>query len=299
MQSATEIKPQNKIPIDLHCHSTHSDGAHKVSEVLDFAHANGAKYLALTDHDTVEGVKEAKLYAKQIGLNIISGVEISVTWANNTLVHILGLNVDEDNHNLVSNLEQLRMERYHRGEKMAERLARIGIHGALEGAMKYCDNKMALSRTHFSRFLVDNGYARDGKAFDKFLAPGKPAYVAQQWASLEDAVSWITNSGGIAVIAHPGRYKFTRTKLLRLIDEFKEYGGQGIEVVSSSHTLDDAFYIANLAKYSNLYGSVGSDFHRFDEGYRRISVGMNHPIPNKICEPIFPLLDIEAELYNG
>ncbi len=288
----------NQIPIDLHCHSTYSDGSHSVQFVLDTALANGSKYLALTDHDTVDGILEAKHYAQQIGINLISGVEISVTWANNNLIHIVGLNINEEDQNLKDNLHALRMERYHRGEKISQKLARIGIPNAIEGAMQYCDNKLALSRTHFSRFLTDNGYAKEGKAFDKYLAPGKVAYVAQKWASLKDAVSWIINSGGIAVIAHPCRYKFTRTKLLNLISEFKEYGGRAIEVISSSHTLDDAFYIANLAKYTNLYGSVGSDFHRLNEGYRHIRVGINHPIPNNICEPIFPFLNIDKSLYN-
>lgn len=279
------------LPIDLHCHSTYSDGALAVSEVLDMAKANGGKYLALTDHDTINGIKEAREYAKQIGLHLIAGVEISVTWEINNLIHILGLNVDETNGNLSKNLDNLRSSRFLRGQRIANGLAKIGIPDALEGAMKYCNNIEALSRTHFSRFLVDSGYAKPGKAFDKYLAPGKAGYVSQTWASLEDAVNWITDSGGIAVIAHPCRYSFTRTKLLRLIHNFKECGGRGIEVVSSSHSKEDAFNIAKIANNEDLLCSIGSDFHSIDS-YRHIKVGVNHPLPFTECTPIYTELGI-------
>lgn len=279
------------LPVDFHCHSTYSDGSYPVVEVLDMALANGGKYIALTDHDTVDGIKEARSYAKTIGLQFFAGVEISVTWAKNNLIHIVGLNIDENNEQLVTNLNHLRSSRYLRGEKIAANLAKVGIPNALEGAMKYCSNKEALSRTHFSRFLVDNGYAKEGKAFEKYLAPGKTGYVTQVWANLEDAVKWIIDSGGIAVIAHPCRYKFTRTKLLRLIDEFKQYGGRGIEVISSSHSKDDAYSIATIANNHDLLCSMGSDFHTL-ETFRTIKVGINHQLPNTNCKPIYTELGI-------
>jgi predicted metal-dependent phosphoesterase TrpH len=278
--------PINFIPIDFHCHSNHSDGALPVKEVLNLAKSNGSKYIALTDHDTVDGVSEARAYANEIGLGFIGGVEISVTWTGNTLIHILGLNVDETNEELVNNLAIMRNSRIDRGRRIASNLAKIGIPNAFEGAMAYCENEKALSRTHFNRFLIDNGYAKPGKAFDKYLAPGKPGYVVQQWASLEGAIKWITNSGGIAVIAHPSRYKFTRTKLLRLIDEFKQYGGRGIEVVSSSHSRDDVMNIAHIAKLTGLLSSIGSDFHNIEANFKRILVGVNPPLP-ETCQPIY------------
>lgn len=281
----------NLIAIDLHCHSTNSDGAFRVTKLLDLAKANGGKYLALTDHDTVAGISEAKKYAKEIGLNFISGVEISVTWDKNELIHIVGLNVDETNPILVENLEKLRASRLSRGEKIAENLAKIGIKDALSGAMKYCDNPLALSRTHFSRFLVAAGFAKPGKAFEKFLAPGKPGYVTQKWASLEDAVTWIKQSGGIAIIAHPARYKFTRTKLLKLITQFKEFGGSGIEVVSSSHSKEDIENITKIAVQENLLCSVGSDFHNLGESYRTIHVGINRELPDT-CKSVYNELGI-------
>lgn len=282
------------LPVDFHCHSTYSDGSYTVREVLDMALANGGKYIALTDHDTVDGIKEARDYARNIGLTFFAGVEISVTWESNNLIHIIGLNIDETNHDLVDNLNKLRSSRYLRGQKIADNLAKIGIAGALEGAMKYCSNIEALSRTHFSRFLVDSGYAKEGKAFEKYLAPGKAGYVAQVWASLEDAVKWITNSGGIAIIAHPCRYKFTQTKLLRLINDFKQYGGTGIEVISSSHSKEDASNISTLAYNCGLLCSLGSDFHTL-ETFRTIKVGINYPLPQKQCIPVYTKLGISEK----
>ncbi len=279
------------IPIDLHCHSLHSDGAHSISEVIDLAKANGCQYLSLTDHDTIAGIEDAKLCAHDNNINLISGVEISVTWESNSLIHILGLGIDATNKLLIDNLNTLRSQRLTRGQKIADNLAKIGIEGALDGALKYCSKVEALSRTHFARFLVDNNYAKPGKAFDKFLAPGKPGYVTQKWATLEDALHWITMAGGIAVIAHPARYKFTRTKLLKLIGQFKELGGRGIEVRSSSHSESDVQNIAQISKMEKLLASVGSDFHNLNESYRTIKVGVNPSLPS-ICEPIFSELGI-------
>ena len=279
-------------PIDFHCHSTYSDGALPVKDLLDLAKQNGGKFLALTDHDTVAGISEAKIHAQQIGLTLLGGVEISVTWEGNTLVHILGLNIDETNDKLVANLNTLQSARIMRGQKIAEKLSRIGIPGAFEGAMKYCSNPNALSRTHFNRFLVENGYAKPGKAFEKYLAPGKPGYVTQKWASLENALEWIIDSGGVAVIAHPARYKFTRSKLLRFIEEFKQCGGIGIEVVSSSHSTDDIISTAKIAHDTGLLASMGSDFHNREESFRRITLGVNLSLPS-ICTPIYSKFGID------
>lgn len=282
---------KKSVPVDLHCHSTYSDGAFSVKDLLDLAKANGGKYIALTDHDTLSGITEARAYANELGLNFIAGVEISVTWSS-SLVHIIGLNVNENDATFVQNLQQLQNGRISRGEKIAAKLAKLKIPNAFEGAMKYCSNPLAISRTHFIRFLSDNGYASSAsKAFDKYLAPGKPAYVAHEWASLENAVNWITSSGGIAVIAHPCRYKFTRTKLLKLITDFKNCGGSGIEVVSSSHSLDNALQMAQIARECDLLASIGSDFHNTTNNFACASVGINHPLPEN-CTPIYVKLGI-------
>lgn len=283
------------IPIDLHCHSTYSDGSLTVEAVLNLAKQNGGIYQALTDHDTVDGINEARSIAAKLDLNFIAGVEISVTWHANTLIHIVGLGVDEKNPQLLEQLQLLRSSRLTRGKRIGDNLAKAGISGAFEGALALCKNPQSLSRTHFSQFLVNNGHAKPGKAFEKFLAPGKPGYTPQIWASLKDAVNWITQSGGVAVIAHPGRYKFTRTKLLKLIDEFKEYGGQGIEVISSSHAPSDEENIAQICKQTGLFGSVGSDFHQ-EESYRIIKPGRNRALPHSV-EPVFKLLGIDQQYY--
>ena len=282
--------PQQYIPIDLHCHSTHSDGSYSVKEVLEKVKENGGKYIALTDHDTINGIAEAKIYAAELGLILIPGVEISVTWENNTLIHILGLGIDETNSKLITNLERLRSLRLERGKKIAAGLAKIGINNALEGALSYCSNPESLSRTHFSHWLTAQGYAKPGKAFDKYLAQGKAGHVSQTWASLEEAMDWIISSGGVPVIAHPCRYKFTRTKLLKLIEQFKALGGIGIEVISSSHSKDDVEQISGIALATNLLASVGSDFHTL-ETYRTIHVGTCQALPLR-SKPIFPLLGI-------
>ena len=285
---------KNYIPIDLHCHSTYSDGSLSVREVLSLAAANGAKYQALTDHDTVAGINEAQSVATELGLTLIPGVEISVTWQGNTLIHIVGLGIDPNNQQLITQLAQLRGSRIERGQRISDNLAKAGIYGAFAGAMALCAHPEALSRTHFSQWLVASGHAKPGKAFDKFLAPGKPGFTQQTWASLAAAVTWIKDSGGVAVIAHPARYGFTRTKLIKLIDEFKAVGGQGIELISSSHSLQDEANIANLCRVSGLLASVGSDFHQQD-GLRKILPGSNKALPAGVAA-IFPLLGIEASV---
>lgn len=278
------------IPVDLHSHTTHSDGSLSVRELLTKVKANGGKFQAITDHDTVNGIHEARPIARELGLNLIAGVEISVTWTGNSVVHIVGLGVDENNTQLNQELNNLRNTRVERGKRIGQNLARIGIHGAFEGAMSLCENPDALSRTHFNDWLVANGHAKPGKAFDKYLAPGKPGYTPQIWASLENTVKWIKDSGGIAVIAHPGRYKFTRTKLCKLIEEFISYGGEGIEVISSSHSLQDEENIASLCNHYNLHASLGSDYHK-DESYRFIRVGVNKS-PTNGLKTVFDKLSI-------
>lgn len=273
--------PQNFIPVDLHCHSNYSDGALPVNELISLAAANGGRYLALTDHDTVSGIKEARLCAAEAGINLIAGVEISVTWQNNCLLHILGLGIDENNQQLIDQLNHLQQNRLERGHKIAESLAKAGIADAFNGAMAYCTNPQALSRTHFAQFLVANGHAKHNRVFDQYLTSGKPGYVMQTWASLADAVAWIINSGGVAVIAHPARYKLSKSKIINLITEFKSYGGTGMEVISSSHSLSDEHLFGGLCKATNLLASIGSDFHRADH-YRKIKVGINKTPPDNL-----------------
>ena len=222
---------------------------------------------ALTDHDNLGGLAEAAAEAARLQLPFINGVEISVTWETNTL-HILGLNIDPDNAALNAGLATVRNGRTQRAQRMADDLARVGIRGALAGADKYVTNKEMVGRSHFARFLAESGVVPDMKsAFKHYLVKGKPGYVPHEWASLADAVQWIRGAGGIAVIAHPGRYKLGANPMRRLLGEFKELGGQGLEVVTGNHTPEQVRHYAGLAKNFGLAGSRGSDYHGPGESY--------------------------------
>jgi len=257
--------------IDLHCHSTASDGLLRPLEVVRRAAANGVDMLALTDHDDVSGLIEARAEAALQGLRFIDGVEISVTWEESTL-HIVGLGIDPDNSTLNRGLGSVRSSRVRRALRISESLERAGIHGSFSGAMGYVHNPNIISRTHFARFLVDACHAADVRSvYQRYLVEGKPGYVPHQWASLSDAVAWIRASGGVAVIAHPGRYGLAPTEMKRLLSEFKDRGGSGVEVVTSSHSREQYHEFATLAREFGLLASRGSDFH--GEGESRTDLG--------------------------
>ncbi len=245
---------------DLHAHSTASDGTLTPSQLMQRAHAAGVDVMALTDHDTLEGIAEAAAAAAALDLGFVPGVEVSVTWQGVT-VHVVGLGVDRDSEVLARGLAGLREFRDWRAEEIGRRLAAEGIQGAFEGARERSNGRL-ISRTHFARFLVEKGHASDLRAvFRRFLVNGKPGFVSGQWAELEDAVRWIRAAGGHAVIAHPARYRVTRSKLRRLIGEFRECGGEALEVVSGSHSRDDYFTMAKHARDFGLLASAGSDYH--------------------------------------
>ncbi len=247
--------------VDLHCHSNVSDGVLTPAAVAKYAAQAGVQVWALTDHDEVGGVGRAREAALALGMRFVAGVEISITWCNET-VHIVGLQLDETNPELVQGLAATRNGRDARGREMADQLARAGIPGAYEGALKYVDNPDLMSRTHFARYLVECGAcANIPEVFRKYLTEGKPGYVPHRWASLTQAVGWIRAAGGIPVIAHPGRYKFTPTQQGALFDEFKQLGGTAIEVVTGSHTPDQYQVYAEQARRYGFLASRGTDFH--------------------------------------
>lgn len=245
---------------DLHTHSTASDGTLSPTGLVERAAAAGLRTMALTDHDTTEGVEEALTAGDRLGVRVVPGVEISVTW-NGRTVHVVGLGVDPDNAVLQAGLAGLRRFRDWRAEEMGRRLEKKGIAGAFDGA-KALSGGTLIGRTHFARFLVERHIAAsEREVFQRFLTRGKPGHVAGDWASLAAATSWIRAAGGQTVLAHPARYSLTRTRLLHLIGEFKEHGGVGIEVVSGSHSRNDALNFAQLARAQRLLASAGSDFH--------------------------------------
>lgn len=267
--------------IDLHCHSTVSDGVLTPSDLVKHAAEKGVRVLALTDHDDVAGLDEAREIAQQHGMRFINGVEISVTWRRRTL-HIVGLKINPEYPPLVNGLAEIRAGRHTRAERMAESLEKIGVHGALEGAYQYSKGGI-ISRTHFARYLIEKGYAKDTKAvFKHYLVKGKPGYHEHQWASLEDAMSWILGAGGIAVIAHPGRYDLGRVTLLELMQEFKTLGGKAIEVVTGSHSVDQYQTFAKLAHQFDLASSTGSDYH--GKGQTYIEMGRLPTLPHGCVE---------------
>ena len=274
---------------DLHCHSNISDGTLTPAEVVDRAHSRGVKVLALTDHDDMDGLDEARSAASQHGLSFINGVEISVTWRKHTL-HIVGLNVDPAYAPLQQGLLSVRSGRGERAQKMSDDLARVGISGVFQGAIKYANNPNMIGRTHFARYLVEAGYCKDVKSvFNRYLVIGKPGYVPHQWAELKDAISWIKGSGGIAVLAHPGRYmvgkhSMGKKTMFELLSEFVALGGQALEVVTGSHTPEQYAEFAHYARQFNLFASCGSDFHGPGESYR--DMGRLPDLP-MICRPVW------------
>lgn len=266
--------------VDLHCHSIVSDGTMAPVDVVERAHANGVQLLALTDHDELAGLACAAQRARALGLSFISGVEISVSWANET-IHIVGLRVDPAEPTLVNGLARIRAGRDRRAQQMAEQLAAVGIPGALAGALRHVGNPSLISRSHFARYLVEAGHARSTQdAFDRYLLRGRPGYVEQRWAALDEAVGMILAAGGTAVIAHPARYRLSEKGdlgLWTLAETFREAGGQGIEVVSSSHGAADRERFARWSVQLGLAASLGSDFH--DPAESRVDLGGSQRLP--------------------
>lgn len=273
---------------DLHCHSVVSDGTLEPEALAARASANGVELWALTDHDEMGGQHRAAAAARTHGMKYLTGAEISVTFANQT-VHIVGLGFDPDDARLKQGLSQTRGGRELRAREMSEGLAQAGIRGAYEGALKFVSNPELISRTHFARFLVESGVCKEtNEVFRKYLTEGKPGFVPHRWAALRDAVAWITQAGGVAVIAHPARYKFTPNEEFALFTEFKAHGGQAVEVVTGSHTSAEAVSYADTAREFGLAASRGSDFHSPDESH--MDLGRLPFLPGELT-PVWELLE--------
>ena len=273
---------------DLHCHSVVSDGTLTPEALAARAKANGVELWSLTDHDEIGGQARAAIAARQNGLHYLTGTEISVTFIGKT-VHIVGLGFDAGDPRMAEGLLRTRGGRGQRAQDMAAGLAKVGIGGAYEGALKYAGNPELVSRTHFARYLVESGVCRDThEVFRKYLTEGKPGYVEHRWAALKDAVTWITQSGGVAVIAHPARYKFSANEEYALFTEFKNHGGQAVEVVTGSHTSAEYVTYAETAREFELAASRGSDFHSPDESHT--DLGTLPLLPGALT-PVWELLE--------
>jgi 3',5'-nucleoside bisphosphate phosphatase len=272
---------------DLHCHSVVSDGTLQPEALAARAHRNGVQLWALTDHDEVDGQARAAAAARELGLDYLSGCEISVSFAGIT-VHIVGLGFDAEDAALRDGLAATRGGRGARARVMAEGLAQVGIKGAYEGALQYAGNPELIARTHFARWLVEIGQCEDtNEVFRRYLTDGKPGYVPHRWAGLGDAVRWITQAGGVAVIAHPGRYKFTPTEEYALFTEFIAHGGRAVEVVTGSHTTAEYQKYADMALEFGLLASRGSDFH--SPGESHTDLGTLPDLPGRLT-PVWTAL---------
>jgi len=271
---------------DLHCHSVVSDGTLTPEELAERAYANGVRLWALTDHDELGGQGRARTAAKALGMDYLSGVEISVTWMGQT-IHIVGLGIDAEHAGILEGLRHTREGRSNRAQMMAEQLLKVGIPGAYEGALHFAGNHQLISRTHFARFLVEQSVCRDTEhVFKNYLIEGKPGYVPHQWANLDDAVSWITGAGGVAVIAHPGRYKFSAMQRDELFKHFKDIGGMAIEVITGSHSPDQFKTYGKIAQQYGFLASRGSDFHDPHESH--IDLGALPHLPDHLT-PVWSL----------
>ncbi len=263
---------------DLHCHSTASDGLLPAADVVRRAAANGVDRLALTDHDDLDGLAAASAAAEEVGIAFTTGVEISIEWEG-LQIHVLGLAFDPGNVALNAGLAGIRSGRVDRAQRMSRELEIVGIRDSFAGAMRFAENPSLISRAHFARFLVERGVCKDVRSvFESYLVPGRPGYVDHRWATLADSVGWITGAGGIAVVAHPGRYKLSPRDMRRFLAEFKEVGGRAIEVMSGSHSQENVGTFGRLANEYGFLASRGSDFHGPGESY--VDLGKLPPLPD-------------------
>ncbi|MCV6604812.1 MAG: PHP domain-containing protein [Porticoccaceae bacterium] len=270
---------------DLHCHSTASDGSLTPGELVQRAHNNGVTHLAITDHDTIDAYR--LLNQANCPLRLIPGIEFSTIW-NKRGVHVVGLAIDLHSGGIADAVKQQGKARQQRAQQIADKLSRRGLHCPLAEVEKIANSSQP-GRPHFARYLVESGQVADSKqAFKKYLGDGKPGDVKQHWASLEQVIQWITSAGGIAVLAHPLKYKLTRTKLLALVGDFKALGGQAMEVVSGKQVPADTREMAAVCNQADLSASCGSDFHHPDAHWSEL--GSQSPLP-PVCRPIFPLLE--------
>lgn len=244
---------------DLHCHSTASDGVLSPTELVHRAYEQGVNVLALCDHDTIAGIDEAEIAAKEVGIELITGVEISTNWEGRG-IHIVGLNFDKTHPKMTALLQSQKALREKRAVEIGDKLEKAGIPNAYDGAKALADGEV--TRAHYARYLVQIGkVSNDGQAFKRYLGQGKSAFVKAEWADIPTAIETIHAAGGVAVIAHPLRYNMTGKWVRKLIVDFKAWGGDGMEMADCGQTKDQRQMLARWAKEFNLLGSVGSDFH--------------------------------------
>ncbi|MEY2776657.1 MAG: hypothetical protein RLY30_755 [Pseudomonadota bacterium] len=264
--------------VDLHMHSTASDGVLSPAALVARGRDHGVDLMAITDHDTLDGLEEAEAAAHDLGVAFMNGVEVSVTWGGSTL-HLVGLGFDRSHPALAGALRGMQTSRFARARQMDAALVASGLPSVMESALQFAGNPNLIGRTHFARALVEAGICKGvQEVFDRFLTPGKPGYVSHEWASLSDAMGWILAAGGTPVLAHPARYRLNDTAHWALMQEYMALGGQAIEVSTGSHTQDDTRRYQRLSVDLGLKASRGSDFHSPQES--RCDVGRAPPLPD-------------------
>ncbi len=246
---------------DLHTHSTYSDGTFEPSQLIDYALAHGVTQLALTDHDTIDGVMECQEYGASKGLTVIPGFELSVNW-NHKVIHIVALDIDVTSGSLNTLLKKQQDMRQIRAIAIGQQLEEtMGLKNGYEKALRLATGNL-VARPHFARILIDESYCKDMKtAFSRYLKRGKCGYVRTNWVDLSEGLRIIAEAGGVAVLAHPKKYKLTSTKLNELLTDFKTMGGSALEVISGLTPRDDISHLSALCQKYDLLASIGSDFH--------------------------------------
>lgn len=266
---------------DLHNHSYYSDGVLSPSEVVKLGHEAGCDLFSLTDHDTTDGLDEAVKAADGLSMKLVTGVEISAFWRNMT-IHIVGLDVDVDSDILQKGLRYNQLLRSERAEKIALGLRRAGIADAMEKTQALSKTPM-LTRTHFAQMLIQEGYCKDMKSvFRRFLVGKKPGGTRVEWKEYDEVIGWIHAAGGRAVIAHPFRYRMTNTKIKKMLLDFKEAGGDAMEVITATSTPDEISWSEQWASEFNLLSSCGSDYHGWPN--QRIQMGRLADLPESSNE---------------
>ncbi len=275
---------------DLHSHSNRSDGILSPGALMSRAKAQGVDVIALTDHDTLAGLAEARQAADAEGIVLVPGIELSCHWGR-IGVHILGLGVDPNDTTLLDALDEQRQARLARAEAIGEKLARLGFPGAMAGARALAGEAM-VGRPHFARYLVEQGAVRNIQAaFKKYLGTGKPADVKHPWPAMETAIGWIHQARGQAVLAHPLKYELTRTRMCALIGDFAALGGDAMEVISGQQPASATADLARIAAANGLLASCGSDFHVPDQPWQEL--GRFEALP-PTSEPVWRRLGFDA-----
>ncbi len=276
--------------IDLHTHTTYSDGTFTPKELVEYAAEKNLSALAITDHDVTEGIEEAEYYGNKLGIEIIPGIEVSTEYEGSE-IHIVGLFIDRYNFNMNNLLEDMRVKRVERNKQIAQRLQQLGLNVNYEDIVKTAKGSI-ITRAHIARAILEKGYISSiAEAFDRYIGTGKPAYIKRQVFSWQQTIDMIKLAGGVPIMAHPLIYKLSKSRLEAVVSDMAKYGLKGIEAYYSTHSPSDTKYIKSIAYKNNLKLSGGSDFHGKNKPKLDLATGYGKlDVPNDILEGIKSLV---------